>query len=96
MKEILNNLLHKKLSEQQERDLEVKTDGESPAIKQETEETRSSVLSEKQEGCGYEDVAIGDSVPVHGVTLQEILNEKKKLLLRNTDVVKFLEGKMNK
>lgn len=93
VKERLNSLLHKKISDLQEKEREIKEE-EQQEVKQEADDKcETPYLSE--------DTNISSELPESCITpytyypLREILNEKKKALLANKDVINFIQNKVN-
>lgn len=103
VKEILNNLLHKKLSDlQQDKEKEKQNDGENSNKVQIKEEVLDDSKNFKQDVHYFEhsngicEKLEKDEFHFDGVTLQEILNEKKKCLLRNPEIVALFQSKLKR
>ncbi|KAK9722665.1 Pan3 Pseudokinase domain [Popillia japonica] len=101
VRERLNSLILKKIYDQQER--------ESKEIKKEEEETQSGVVVKREVDCDtteekqpenvehnkhYPKATSEYNIFFRNVSLNEILNEKKKALLRDPQVVNFLQNKI--
>lgn len=92
VKERLTSMLHKKLSDLQEREQkEVENTDLLKSIKQEKDESQETADSTTNPQAN-ETVAITD-YQEPSITLQEILDEKKRALLHHPDVIKFLTNK---
>lgn len=91
VKERLTSMLHKKRSDQQDRENKEAESSEFPKIiKQEKEESNISqeTLSDASLSNNNDDY-----YQEPAITLQEILDEKKRVLLHDPNVIKFLLNK---
>lgn len=91
VKERLTCMLHKKLSDLQEREQKPEYVDFSKPIKQENDETQYA--QKDTINTGNEPSASVDKYQEPTITLQEILDEKKKALLRHPDVIKYFANK---
>lgn len=90
VKERLTNMLHKKRSDLQDREQkEVEFAEFSKTIKQEKDD--SNLYQETANEINASSTT--NDYQEHFITLQEILDEKKKALLHNPDVIRFLQNK---
>lgn len=93
VKERLTTMLHKKLSDLQERESRATKYNElsESSIKQEEEDNKNT----PSETNVFTVAEANNSVDVQEdyIPLQEILDEKKRALLRNKEVIKFLQSK---
>lgn len=88
VKERLTSMLHKKLSDLQEREQKDEYIDFNKPIKQENEESQCVT----KDLSGDSSVGVGEcEEPI--ITLQEILDEKKKALLSHPDVIKYFRNK---
>lgn len=102
VKERLNNLLHKKILDQHERlnDLtnkpgEILEDkARSVDLQFQQGESSSEPIVEITENYNEDDATNHSEESMNQLLLHHILTEKKKALLQNADVMKFLQNKL--